>query len=93
MVRLIVPLMEPKYPSPWPRSDRRPSKMLLTSTLMCAWESLHSQKMSHKVRLEAFHVDQIDWARTVGNLKYYHWHDSRGHFTAVEKPGVLVGDI
>jgi hypothetical protein len=70
--------------------------MPLTSMLIRRWESLHSQKIFvyHKACFEAFHVDGIDWARTVGNLRYYyHRHDSGGHFAAVEKPEVLVGDI
>ena len=34
-----------------------------------------------------------DWARTTGNLKYYHRHDDGGHFAAWEKPEVLVNDL
>jgi hypothetical protein len=62
---------------------------------MHPWESLRFRTtlLCLKVRLEAFHIDEIDWARTVGNLKYYHRHDSGGHFASVEKPEVLVGDI
>ena len=35
----------------------------------------------------------VDWARTMGNLKFYKRHDSGGHFAAIEKPEVLVSDI
>jgi len=42
---------------------------------------------------KALYVDVTDWARTTGNLRYYHRHDSGGHFAAVEKPDVLVADI
>jgi hypothetical protein len=69
--------------------------MRLTSMFMHPWESLPFQTtlLCRKVRLQAFHVDRIDWARTVGNLRYYHRHDSGGHFAAVEKPEELVADI
>jgi len=29
---------------------------------------------------KALYVDMTDWARTTGNLKYYHRHDSGGAF-------------
>jgi hypothetical protein len=35
----------------------------------------------------------VDWARLVGNLKFYKRHDSGGHFPSIEKPDVLVSDI
>ena len=35
----------------------------------------------------------VDWARMLGNLKFYKRHDSGGHFPAIEKPDVLVSDI
>jgi len=34
------------------------------------------------------------WVRaTVGNLKFYEYHESGGHFAAHEKPGELVDDV
>jgi hypothetical protein len=49
--------------------------------------------LSQKVfQLEGFALI-VDWAKTVGNLKFYKRHDSGGHFAAIEKPDVLVSDI
>jgi hypothetical protein len=35
----------------------------------------------------------VDWARTTGNLRFYHRHDEGGHFAAWEKPQALVADL
>lgn len=35
----------------------------------------------------------VDWAYTMGNLKFWRMHKSGGHFAAWEKPEELVGDI
>jgi len=32
--------------------------------------------------LQVLYIDMIDWARTTGNLKYYHRHGLGGHFAA-----------
>jgi len=35
----------------------------------------------------------VDWARTTGNVRFYHRHDEGGHFAAWEKPHALVADL
>lgn len=35
----------------------------------------------------------VDWAETLGNLKFWRMHKDGGHFAAWEKPNELVEDL
>ena len=35
----------------------------------------------------------VSWAATTGNLVWHRSHESGGHFAAMEKPDLLVGDV
>ncbi len=69
--------------------------MQLMITSKSPWASLPSHgtlSFQEVSQIEACRLT-IDWAKTVGNLKFYKRHDSGGHFAAIEKPEVLVSDI
>jgi hypothetical protein len=38
-------------------------------------------------------VVTVDWASTLGNLRFWKMHESGGHFAAWERPEELVSDI
>lgn len=33
------------------------------------------------------------WVATTGNLKFYKRHSEGGHFAALERPDLLLGDV
>jgi hypothetical protein len=47
---------------------------------------------SQEVSLKASEMT-VDWASTMGNLRFWKMHQSGGHFAAWERPDQLVEDL
>ena len=67
--------------------------MRLTSTLLFPWVSQPSRRILLFRKVDLISQADLDWARTVGNLKFYHRYDDGGHFAAWERPEYLVADM